>query len=131
MDERGVSVDDALQGTLDRWPEDVRERALAADRALMSRVPGMTREIEPDGRLVGYMLGQGYKGTLFTVLLSKSGVKVGFSHGADLPDPAGLLGGTGKVHRTFPVNAPEDVEHPAFLALVDAAHAAYRKRAAS
>lgn len=124
-------MDDALESMLERWPDDVRDRALAADRALMDRVPGMTREIDPDGKLVGYMLGQGYKGTLFTVLLSKSGAKVGFSHGATLPDPNGLLGGSGKVHRTFAVGSVDDVGTPAFLELVDAAHAAYRTRAAS
>ena len=97
----------------------------------MGRVPGMTRQIDTDGRLVRYMLGPDYKGTLFTILLSKSGVKIGFSHGATLPDPAGLLGGTGKVHLTFTVGSMDDVDNPAFLSLVDSAHLAWRERNAS
>ena len=84
-------MDEGLLAAMDQWPVDIRELAMAADRALMRQVPGMSREIQPDGRLVGYMRGPGYRGTLFTLLLSKSGVKVGFSHGATLPDPAGLL----------------------------------------
>jgi hypothetical protein len=131
MDDRETSVDDALRDVLDLWPREVRERALAADRVLMGRVPGMTREIGPDGKMVGYMLGPGYKGTLFTILLSRSGVKIGFSHGATLPDPAGMLGGSGKVHRTFPVGSVDDVDNPALLKLVDAAHNAWRTRNAS
>jgi hypothetical protein len=121
---------EVLESMLVGFPDDIRERAFAADRALMDRVPGMTREIDPAGRLIGYMLAPGYKGTLFTLLLSKSGVKVGFSHGASLPDPAGLLGGTGKVHRTFTVRVADDVQNSAFLKLVDAAHVAYLERTA-
>lgn len=128
MDDRKDGMDEGLEGMPGRWPRDVRERAVAADRMLMERVPGMTREIDPNGRLVGYMLGSGYKGTLFTLLLSKSGVKIGFSHGATLPDPARLLGGSGKVHRSFTVAKVGDVENAAFLELVDVAFEAWNVR---
>jgi hypothetical protein len=130
MDDLKDSMDEALEAILERWPGTIHERAVAADRALMERVPRKTREIDPNGRLVGYMLGPGYKGTLFTLLLSTSGVKVGFNHGATLPDPTGLLGGLGKVHRTFTVSNVGDVKNPAFGALVNAAYAAYLERTA-
>jgi hypothetical protein len=123
-------MDEVLRAALDQWPGPVRERAFAADRALMTRVPGMSREIQPDGRLVGYMRGTGYRGTVFTLLLSRSGVKIGFSHGATLPDPARLLGGSGKVHRTFTVQDVTDMEMPAFLDLLDAAASAWAERTA-
>jgi hypothetical protein len=123
MDERVLSM-------LEAWPDDVRDRVVAVDKVLMERVPGQKREADPADRLIGYMLGSGYKGTLFTILVSKSGVKIGFSHGAKLQDPSGLLDGRGKVHRTFTVCSSEDVEQPAFLALVDAAYAAYQERRA-
>jgi hypothetical protein len=121
-------MDESVQSMLEAWPDDVRDRVVAVDKVLMARVPGLKRQADPADRLIGYMLGTGYKGTLFTIPVSKSGVKVGFSHGATLPDPSGLLGGRGKVHRTFTVRAPEDVDQPAFLALVDAAYAAYQDR---
>lgn len=123
-------MDEVLGALLEQWPAHIQELARAADRALMERVPGMSREVQPDGRLVGYMRGPGYRGTLFTLLLSTSGVKIGFSHGAGLPDPAGLLGGSGKVHRTFTVRDVQDMESPAFLDLLDAASAAYIERTA-
>jgi hypothetical protein len=121
-------MDESVLSMLEAWPDDVRDRVVAVDKMLVARVPGLKREADPADRLIGYMLGSGYKGTLFTVLISKSGVKVGFSHGATLPDPSGLLGGTGKVHRTFTVRTPQDVDQPAFLTLVDAAHAAFLER---
>jgi hypothetical protein len=127
-DYRGYLMDESALTMLGQWPDDVRGRALAVDKVLMERVPGLRREADPDDRLMGYMLDSGYKGTLFTILLSKSGVKVGFSHGATLPDPAGLLGGSGKVHRAFTVGSVDDVDKPAFLKLLDAAYTAYRER---
>lgn len=124
-------MDEAVRTALDRWPAPIRDLALAADRAVMARVPGMSREIQPDGRLVGYMRGPGYRGTLFTLLVSTSGVKIGFSHGATLPDPAGLLGGSGKVHRTFAVREIEDLAREPLLELFDAADRAWTDRTAS
>ena len=121
MDESVLTMLEAVTG-------DVQDRVMAVDKVLMDRVPGLKRVADPADRLIGYMLGSGYKGTLFTILVSRSGVKVGLSHGATLPDPAGLLGGKGKVHRTFVVQDLEDVQQPAFLALIDDAYAAYQER---
>ena len=58
-------------------------------------------------------------------------MKIGFSHGATLPDPAGLLGGSGKVHRTYTVRNVEDFSNEAFLDLLDAAASAWVERTAS
>jgi hypothetical protein len=45
-----------------------------------------------------------------TLILSKSGVKLGLVGGAALSDPYGLLAGTGKVHRHVQLRAPEDLK---------------------
>ena len=49
-------------------------------------------------------------------------VNVGFFHGASLPDPAGLLEGTGKYMRHVKVKPGHDVDTPALEALITAAH---------
>lgn len=123
-------MDEALEKILASRPEQVRERALAVDEVLMERVPGLYREIDAPGGMVGYMLAPGYRGTLFTLLLSKAGVKVGFAHGAALPDPAGLLTGRGKTHRHVPILSVDDLQNPALIALIDAAFHAWRERTA-
>ena len=121
-------MDEPLKALLEDRPDHVRDRALAADQVLMDRVSGLYREIDLKGGMIGYMLGPGYKGTLFMLLLSKSGVKVGFAHGATLPDPAGLLKGSGKVHRHVPFDAVDDLQQVAFGDLIDAAVLAWRER---
>lgn len=52
----------------------------------------------------------------------KAHVNVGFFHGTSLPDPAGLLEGTGKSMRHVKVRPDRRVDADALQALVDAAY---------
>jgi len=49
-------------------------------------------------------------------------VNLGFFHGTRLPDPEGLLTGTGKSLRHVKISTPDGVEAPAIRALMIAAH---------
>ena len=55
-------------------------------------------------------------------------VNVGFYRGADLPDPAGLLQGSGKRMRHVKLPAGEDVDEVALEALIEAAYADMKAR---
>lgn len=55
-------------------------------------------------------------------------VNVGFFHGADLPDPAGLLEGSGKRMRHVKVRWGRPTDEAALNALIAAAHADIRMR---
>ena len=55
-------------------------------------------------------------------------VNVGFFRGAELPDPAGLLVGTGRFMRHVKLRPDEDVDDDALAALIRAAHADMRRR---
>lgn len=55
-------------------------------------------------------------------------VNVGFFHGASLPDPAGLLEGTGKRMRHVKLRPGREVDVDALTALIDAAHLDIRAR---
>lgn len=57
-----------------------------------------------------------------------SHVNVGFFHGASLPDPAGLLEGTGKRMRHVKLRPGREVDVDALTALIDAAHLDIRAR---
>lgn len=57
-----------------------------------------------------------------------SHVNVGFFHGATLPDPAGLLEGTGKRMRHVKLRPGREVDVDALTALIDAAHLDIRAR---
>ena len=55
-------------------------------------------------------------------------VNVGFYRGAELPDPAGLLQGSGKRMRHVKLKAGEEVDEDALEALIEAAYEGMRRR---
>ena len=62
-------------------------------------------------------------GALFCYLASaKKYVTIGFHRGADLPDPSGVLEGTGKAMRHVKVHGPEDAVDASITKLICAAY---------
>jgi hypothetical protein len=82
-------------------------------------------------RLIGYGHGPGYTGAVCTLILSKSGIKLGLVGGAALPDPQGLLQGSGKVHRHVPLQTAQDLRQAGLERLLLGASAAARARLAA
>ena len=73
------------------------------------------------GHVAGYGCGAGYKDLICTIILSKTGVKLGIVNGATLPDPKGLLEGAGKRHTYVALSAPSDLRKPGIAALLASA----------
>jgi len=65
-----------------------------------------------DGGDIGFGTGRGYKGLAFVVSPHSKHVTLGIAGGADLPDPAGLLEGSGRVHRHVKIRQAADLERP-------------------
>ncbi len=70
----------------------------------------------------------GYKGLVCSLILSKTGVKLGLSHGASLDDPNKLLEGAGKVHKHIPLKTPADLKKSGLKPLVKSAIRAWQER---
>lgn len=68
--------------------------------------------VSVDGRDIGFGSGTGYKGLVFVVTPYASHVNLGVFGGASLPDPAGLMEGSGKLHRHVKVRHDADVRRP-------------------
>jgi hypothetical protein len=82
--------------------------------------------VTQDGSDTGFGTTTGYKGLCFVVTPHTSWVTLGISHGVGLPDPAGLMEGSGKVHRHVKIRSAADLARPelrdlllARLALLD------------
>jgi len=110
------------------YPPEVRDIALAARELVAQAVPNATETVDRSARLIGYGYGPGYKDTICTLLLSRTGVKVGIARGSELPDPTQLLQGSGKVHRHVQLRTVGDVTNPGLKHLLEAAVAAWRQR---
>ncbi len=55
------------------------------------------------------------------ISMHKSHIDLGFNYGSELPDPEGLLQGTGKLFRHLKITTPEDLARPAVRRLLEAA----------
>ena len=84
----------------------------------------------PDEKLaiIGYGYGPGYNDLICTMMISKSGVKLGLNRGAALPDPQKLLTGTGKVHRFIIIKDDKTIHTPTLKKLIAETLKAYRKK---
>jgi hypothetical protein len=100
----------------------------AARHTLHAAFPGATETPDVQAHLLGYSYGPGYKGTVATLILSKTDVKLGIPYGASLEDPEHLLAGAGKVHRHVAVRELGELEKPALRALLKKAFSAWETR---
>ncbi len=95
-------------------------------RALTQRLRDLMRETAPEAeetpqkgwKTLSYRTGRG----IFAFIAPhKAHVDLGFYEGADLPDPEGVLEGTGKKLRHVKIRSDVDIRPDAFAALIRAA----------
>jgi hypothetical protein len=109
-------------------PASVQELVLAARDLMLASLPDAIEIPDAKAHLVGYGYGTRYKDIVATLIVGKTGVKMGLVQGAALPDPAGLLQGAGKVHRHVDIRTAAELGRPEMAALLEAALAAWRLR---
>jgi len=113
---------------LDRYSGPVRNLALRARDLIFQVLPGVQETVDESAPVIGYSYGHGYKGVVCTLILSKSGVKLGLNGGAHLSDPNGLLEGTGKVHKYIRLETVAALRRPGLRQLLREAEAARQQR---
>lgn len=119
-------------GTFDELMEDT----VPEMRPIAKRLREITLGVDPEAvevvrlgdRAATYGVGpkkmsEGYS----YILPHKNWVNLGFFKGVDLPDPSGLLEGTGKKLRHVKVRSIEDAERPEVKALIEEAVAERKK----
>ena len=112
----------------DGYPPVVAETAKALRATIIAVLPKVEETVHRPARIVGYGFGPGYAGVVCTIIMSKTGVKLGIVNGATLPDPASLLEGAGKRHKHIVVQDAKGAKNPALKALLKRAHAAWKKQ---
>jgi len=118
----------SAEEVLESCSSEVQVLADQARRLLLKLLPAAEETVDPTAAVLSYGYGPGYRGMICTLLLSKSGVKIGFVNGAELPDPARLLEGSGKKHKYIQLKTASDLKRPGVKQLVEAAHAAWQQR---
>jgi hypothetical protein len=126
-----TAADRAVVHFLDSYPPSIRDLALQTRTLVLESLrslPHTDEAVDTSARLIGYGCGPGYAGMVCTLIPSRTGVKLGFYRGAELPDPRRLLEGAGKVHRHVGLRVPADLTKPGLKALFKAAVAAWKER---
>jgi hypothetical protein len=108
---------------LGEYPDPVRDIALELRDAVRSNLPGTREMLDRADRVIGYGSGPSYKELICTIIPSQKGVKLGIVDGAMLPDPKGLMEGSGKRHRYVVLDSAAKAHKPALAALLKAAAA--------
>lgn len=110
--------------------EDILAGASPHVRELTARTRALIVDALPDvvevpwlrQKVVGYGVGPRKMSEHFCyIAVHRTHVNLGFNYGSELPDPAGLLEGPGKLLRHTKINAPEDLANPALRRLIEVA----------
>ena len=79
----------SVEALLSGYPTHVQELAQHIRRWVKKLLPHASEHADMSARLIGYSYGPGYKGAVCTLILSKTGIKLGLVGGAALADPHG------------------------------------------
>ena len=105
----------------------IMHNALVLRELVISTLPGITEQIDVPANMIAYCYGQKYSELICVIIPSKKGLKLGFNRGTSLPDPSGLLKGTGKISRYVEIRKTEDIYDPAVKVLIEEGLGLYKK----
>lgn len=107
-----MQPDDQITQFLSLYDIHVYRLAMNLRNYLHKNLPNIQQQLDVKAKMIAFGFGPGYKDYICTILLSKKGIKLGFNRGAELPDPAKLLTGSGKVHKYVEINSGRELNLP-------------------
>jgi hypothetical protein len=118
----------ALEEFLASYSPEVRDLALQTRQLVLEIIPGAEEMVDPPSRIIAYGFGRKYADLICAIAPYSAHVNLIFSKGTELPDPQGLLSGTGKRARHVRITSAEALKHPGVRNLIQAAVAIRAKR---
>ena len=110
-----------LEPFLAPYHPEVRALALKLRALIREVMPDAIEQLDPPAHLIGYGLDRTYKGLICGITLHKAHINLMFARGMELPDPEGLLVGTGKRARHVTIRQEAELDSPAIHTLLRAA----------
>ncbi|WP_296820464.1 DUF1801 domain-containing protein [Brevundimonas sp.] len=109
-----------LDGFIAKFAPDVAARARACRAALQARLPTATELVYDNynALAIGYGPGDRASEAIVSLAVTTRGPALYFLHGARLPDPHGLLQGSGRQGRFVRLAGPESLDQPAIRRLL-------------
>ncbi len=104
---------------LSQFSREAREETLALREAVLDVFPNATEQIDPKSSIIAYgFTAKGYKGLVCAIQPHMKHVNLIFAKGTQLPDPTGLLIGTGKQARHVRITSEAETQNPALRLLI-------------
>lgn len=110
--------DPAVDTFLKGYSPQVREIAVKAREVIFSVFPDAMEKVYPGWKVIQYGAGPNMKSVFAAISPQRERVNLGLANGAGLPDPEGLLEGTGAGIRHVKLTSPEAAAAPAVRTLV-------------
>ena len=117
-----TNVNPDLAAFLANYPPDIQTMAYGARALILEVMPNTIELIDPSADLIAFGLDRGYKGLICGITLFKAHINIMLAQGASLPDPQGLLKGTGKLARHIKVTQLADLKNSEARALLQNAY---------
>jgi hypothetical protein len=122
-----VKTKKAVKEFLASYSPNVRETSMKTRAYILDVIPNAVEQVDPGSKIIAYGFGLKMADIVCAIAPHTAHVNLMFSRGTELPDPEGLLEGTGKRARHVKLKSPEDLELPGLRALLDAAVAAMKR----
>jgi hypothetical protein len=111
-------MENELKDFMASYPPDIQRITLRAREFILTAMPGAIEMVDPPSKIIAYGTSRKYSDLVFALAPFENHVNLMFARGASLPDPAGLLFGTGKKARHARLETPGDLEKPELIALI-------------
>ncbi len=112
-----ITIDEFLVS----YSPEVRLLALKTRHLVLESFPNAIEMVDPPSKIIAYGFNRKYTGLICAIAPYKSYVNLIFSRGTELPDPEGLLTGTGKLARHVRIERVEDISRKGVRDLLEAA----------
>ena len=110
-----------VQELLRGYDPEVRDLALGARELILRLAPEACEKVYVGWKTIGYSRAGGMKDQFCAIGPQGTYVSLYFNRGADLPDPSGLLEGTGKKMRHVNIRAAREIRSKPLASLIKAA----------
>ena len=118
-----ASAESQLRAFIEKFGADDQRLIRAVRSALRRRLPTANELVWDNYNffVIGYSPTERPTDSILSIAARANGVGVCFIHGASLPDPKGLLLGSGRQTRFIRVASASELSHPDVAELIDAA----------
>lgn len=114
------SLDAQVSRLLAEYPPGLQAIEQALRSTIRTAFPDAIERVDFGSKLIAFGRSSRMRGLLFAIIAHKEHVNLQLADGVDLPDPDGLVEGTGKRIRHVKVRSTEQASSPAVVAVINA-----------